>query len=179
MKWLSAGAGFSPSRQQLHYFRHLREISWLPLLAVIPGTSMSTHRVPQPSLCPLDGALLCRCSSALLCFTSMAREVSACCTMSHLWSTSLSQRVDFKVLNREVAARRQEKSHPGMKPNDLEIQIKFGCLLFSLEITDICWFAFPVCFNYPLTSKEPTLEWARENWILRERSETRWVTKEG
>ena len=30
-----------------------------------------------------------------------------------------------------------EKSHPGMKLNDLEIQIKFSCLLFSLDITDI------------------------------------------
>lgn len=34
-----------------------------------------------------------------------------------------------------------------------------------------------MCLNYLLTSKKPTLEWARENWSLRERSETSWVTR--
>lgn len=34
MKWLSAEAGFSPVSPQLHYFRHLRLVFWLPFLAV-------------------------------------------------------------------------------------------------------------------------------------------------
>lgn len=47
MKLLSAGAGFSPARLQLHYFRDLGEVSWLPLLAVIP----STWWAPTERLC--------------------------------------------------------------------------------------------------------------------------------
>lgn len=144
MKWLSAGAGPSSARLQLHYFTHQRDGSWLPLLAVIPSTLMSTHGVPvpQPSLWPLDGALLCCCRSGPFCFTVMIREISAYCSrgnyrMSRLHSISLPQRVYFSFQNRDVAARRQEESHLGMKPNDLEIQIKFSCLLFSLDITDI------------------------------------------
>lgn len=77
-----------------------------------------------------------------------------------------------------MAARRQEKRHPGMKPNDLGIQIKFSCLaLISLLFTTLALISLIVlvCISYvfKLTSKEPTLEWARENWSLRERSEMR------
>lgn len=102
MKLLSAGAGFSPARLQLHYFRDLGEVSWLPLLAVIPSTLMSTHGtpVPQPSLWPLDGARLCCYRSGLLWFTVTIREISAYCSRGnyrtcHLHSTSLPQRVYF------------------------------------------------------------------------------------
>lgn len=145
MKWLSVGAGFSPARLQLHYFRHLREVSWLPPpLAVIPSTLLSTRGVPvpQPSLWPLDGAQPCWYRSGLLCFTVVIREISAHCSrgnyrLSHLHSTSLPQRVYFQVWNREVAARKQEESHLGIKPNDFKIQVRFSCLLFSLDITDI------------------------------------------
>lgn len=50
-----------------------------------------------------------------------------------------------------MAARRQEKRHPGMKPNDLGIQIKFSCLaLISLLFTTLALISLIVlvCISY-------------------------------
>lgn len=54
IKWLSAEAGFSPVSLQLHYFRHLRVVFWLPSPAVILSICDERHcptRVLLPQSC--------------------------------------------------------------------------------------------------------------------------------